>query len=150
MIEVVRENSLPEDDETEQWLELYHNKAGQLVCVHNGRRLPVKVVRLFPWTHPQGYFSLRTQAGREIALLESLANLDEKSAEALQREINESGFFFEVIEILEQREEFELLYWRVLTKQGERIFQTRLEDFPREIAPGRSLVQDLCGDWYQI
>jgi hypothetical protein len=47
-------------------------------------------------------------------------------------------------------EEFELRRWRVRTRQGERSFQTRLDEWPRPTPGGGLLIRDLAGDLYHV
>ena len=64
--------------------------------------------------------------------------------------MRESGFFFKITRIIEAREEFELRHWLVETEQGQRRFQTRLEDWPRELPGGDLLIRDVYGDIYHV
>jgi hypothetical protein len=38
----------------------------------------------------------------------------------------------------------------VETRQGPRLFQTELDEWPTKIGEGRLLIEDLCGDLYTI
>jgi hypothetical protein len=62
----------------------------------------------------------------------------------------EAGFVFELVEVFEIDEEVELRQWRVRTSQGNRTFQTRLDDWPRELPDGSLLIRDVGGDLYRL
>ncbi len=47
-------------------------------------------------------------------------------------------------------EEIEIRHWKVDTRQGERTFQTRLDDWPRILPGGGVLIRDVSGDLYHI
>jgi hypothetical protein len=40
--------------------------------------------------------------------------------------------------------------WRVETRQGARLFQTRLDDWPRTLPHGGLLIRDVTGDLYHL
>ena len=50
----------------------------------------------------------------------------------------------------EIEEEVEIRHWRVSTRQGERRFQTRLDDWPLELPGGGFLIRDVAGDLYRV
>ena len=55
------------------------------------------------------------------------------------------------IERLESvEEEVEIRNWLVQTRQGPRRFQTRLDDWPRDLPGGGVLIRDLAGDLYLV
>jgi hypothetical protein len=60
------------------------------------------------------------------------------------------GFVFEIPWVLEIEEEVEIRHWRVMTRQGERRFQTRLDAWPRDLPGGGLLIRDLAGDLYRL
>ena len=47
-------------------------------------------------------------------------------------------------------EEVEIRIWKVRTRQGPRSFQTRLDDWPREVPGGGFLIRDVAGDLYHV
>jgi hypothetical protein len=110
----------------------------------------VQVRRCFPWSQPLAWLSLRSDEGKEIKLVESLELLNEASRRELLRALEEASFVFMVQEILSVDEEFELRHWRVRTLQGERLLQTRMNVWPRELADGSLLIQDVANDLYLI
>ncbi len=111
---------------------------------------PVVVRPCFPWSESRRYISLRDDANEEVALVRDPAELDADSREALEQALAEAGFLLEVIRVLDVEEEVEIRHWKVLTRQGPRTFQTRLDDWPRSLPGGGFLIRDVAGDLYHI
>jgi hypothetical protein len=123
---------------------------GRLWAERRGDARPVSVRRCFPWSEPARYVSLRDDEEEEFALVADLADLDTASRAALEAALAEAGFVFVVTAIREVEEEVEIRAWRVETTQGARRFQTRLDDWPRELPGGGILIRDVAGDLYHV
>ncbi|MHC4915232.1 MAG: DUF1854 domain-containing protein [Planctomycetota bacterium] len=106
--------------------------------------------RCFPWSAEGRWISLRDEEEKELALIEDVRDLDRTSRAALVRALDEAAFMLVVESVEEVEEEFELRRWRVNTRQGERSFQTRLDDWPRGTPGGGLLIRDLSGDLYFV
>ena len=104
----------------------------------------------FPWSGPARYISLRDEDHREIALVKDPLELTGPSRGALLDAMAEAGFLFEVTRVHDIEEEVEIRQWRVETKQGSRVFQTRLDDWPRALPGTGFLVRDVAGDLYRL
>lgn len=131
-------------------LQLERREDGQLWARSNGIDRPVFVRRCFPWSEPGRFVSLRDADEREVALVTDPSGLDEASRQALERALVEAGFVLEVERIVDVDEEVEIRSWSVETRQGPRSFQTRLDDWPREVPGGGFLIRDVAGDLYFI
>jgi len=131
-------------------LRLERRADGQLWAVRGETEQPVTVRRCFPWSEPLRHLSLRDHGDREVALVLHPAELDEPSRRALEDAVREAGFVFVVTRVLEVEEEVELRHWRVETAQGRRTFQTRLDDWPRQLPGGGFLIRDVGGDLYRL
>ncbi|MEM0967281.1 MAG: DUF1854 domain-containing protein, partial [Verrucomicrobiota bacterium] len=46
--------------------------------------------------------------------------------------------------------DFELRTWKVKTESGDRVFQTALDSWPRNLEDGSYLVEDVFGDLYRF
>jgi hypothetical protein len=123
---------------------------GQLWASRDGRTSSVWVRRCFPWSEPTRYVSLRDHEKNEFALVPDVTALDPRSREALEDALAVAGFVLEIERILDVDEEIEIRTWSVVTRQGERRFQTRLDDWPREVPGGGYLIRDVSGDLYYI
>jgi hypothetical protein len=135
---------------TKAEVELERRANGRLWATRNGEGRAVTVRRCFPWSEPARYVSLRDDDEEEFALVADLTDLDPASRAALEAELAEAGFVFVVTAILNVEEEVEIRAWRVDTAQGPRRFQTRLDDWPRELPGGGILIRDVAGDLYHV
>jgi len=131
-------------------LKIVSTPDGRPAIQRNGKTVPVEVRRCFPWTRPDGFLTLRDGEGRELALVESLDDLDPDSRTVLERELLESGRTFVIERIHSIQKEIELRCWEVDTAEGHRSFQTELDEWPRLLPDGSLLIQDLYGDLYRI
>jgi len=131
-------------------IRLEHRIDGQLWVVKPDEKRAVSVRRCFPWSEPARFVSLRDKDDREIALIRQPESLDDTSREVLERALIEAGFVLRIVQIYEVEEEVEIRTWKVETEQGPRTFQTRLDDWPRELPGGGLLIRDVAGDLYHI
>jgi hypothetical protein len=131
-------------------LRLARRPDGRLWAERKGEARAVSVRRCFPWSEPGRYVSLRDDDDQEFALVADLNDLDGTSRAALETALAEAGFVFHVTGIRDVDEEIEIRVWRVDTVQGPRRFQTRLDDWPRELPGGGILIRDVAGDLYHV
>jgi hypothetical protein len=129
---------------------LERRQDGQLWARRRGEERAVFVRRCFPWSEPTDYVSLRDADEKEFALIRSLDELDDASREVLEQALAEAGFVLEITAIASVDEEVEIRNWRVETRQGPRSFQTRLDDWPRQVPSGGTLIRDVAGDLYYV
>ena len=123
---------------------------GRLRAEVGGRAVSVVVRRCFPWSEPAKFISLRDDENTEIVLVEDPASLDEQSRLVLEQALAAAGFVLEVTRVVAVEEEIEIRHWKVETRQGERTFQTRLDDWPRVLPGGGVLIRDVAGDLYHV
>ena len=111
---------------------------------------PVQARPCFPWSEPDRFISLRDYENSELELVEDPAMLDADSHRALKLGLSTSGFVFSIEPIEAIDVEFEIRNWKVKTKQGRQIFQTRLDEWPRQMPGGGYLLRDVAGDMFFI
>ena len=141
---------LRKDLKKQEELKLERRADGQLWAVSNGDERAVRLHRCFPWSEPSRYLSLRDTENEEFALVRSLDDLEPTSRDVLLDAIAEVGFVLEVERITGVEEEIEIRTWKVETRQGPRSFQTRLDDWPRDVPGGGILIRDVAGDLYHV
>jgi len=129
---------------------LARREDGALWVLFQEREVQVTVRRCFPWSEPSRHLSLRDADDEEVLLVERLDRLDPRSRRALEMALAEAGFVFVVERVLAVEEEVEIRDWRVATTQGQRRFQTRLDDWPRSLPDGGTLIRDVAGDLYRV
>ena len=59
-------------------------------------------------------------------------------------------FALDVTRVVSIEEEVEIRTWVVETTQGQRSFQTHLDDWPRPLPGGALLIRDVAGDLYRL
>ena len=123
---------------------------GRLIVMVDGAPVPVRLRQCFPWSEPGLHLSLRDDADREVAIVDDPAELDAESRGAIEQALAEAGFVLEVTRVLDIDEEVEIRQWSVETKQGPRLFQTHLDDWPRVLPNGGLLIRDVAGDLYRL
>lgn len=131
-------------------LRLRRDREGSLTMTRDGQEAQVYPHLCFPWTAPCRYISLRDREKNEKALLENVLELDPESRAALEEVMAEARFVFSITGIHSAQAEFELRVWKVQTQQGERQFQTKLDDWPRPLPDGGLLIRDIGGDLYRV
>jgi len=123
---------------------------GRLFVLIDSVRVPVRLRQCFPWSEPGLHLSLRDDDDREIAIVDDPAELEPESRRALEHALAEAGFVLEVTCVLDIVEEVEIRQWTVDTRQGRRLFQTHLDDWPRVLPNGGLLIRDVAGDLYRL
>jgi hypothetical protein len=145
------ERAMPAHREKEEGAVVLRNQGdGRLMAVLDQRTVAVKLRQCFPWSEPTRHISLRDNDDREIALVDDPVSLGVESRQALELALAEAGFVLEVTRVLEIEEEIEIRQWTVETKQGNRSFQTHLDDWPRVLPGGGLLIRDVAGDLYRL
>lgn len=110
----------------------------------------VRVGTCFPWSAPGTFVSLRDEEDREVALIPSLDEVDTESRVVLQMALREAAFAFEITHVERVRKEFEIRHWVVTCVEGQRSFQTKVDDYPQLLAPTGLLITDVAGDVFVI
>lgn len=123
---------------------------GKLWLRQGSERVPVELVRCFPWSQPDRFLSLRDASGSERAFIGDLCELDNESRFAVRAGLVRSGFVLEITRVLGVEENFELRSFSVETAQGPRRFQTALDAWPRELEGGAVVLEDVHGDLYRL
>jgi len=145
------ERAMPAYRETREGAVVLRNHGdGRLMAVRGDNVIAVKLRQCFPWSEPTRHISLRDSDDKEIALVEDPASLDAESRQAFELALAEAGFVLEVTRVVEIEEEIEIRQWTVETKQGNRSFQTHLDDWPRALPGGGLLIRDVAGDLYRL
>ena len=114
------------------------------------RATPVRVRLCFPWSEPGRYVSLRDYEDEEVAFVADPRELEPASRAALEGALVEAGFVLEIEAIEAIDEEIEIRSWRVRTRQGPRSFQTRRDEWPRQMPAGGVLIRDVAGDLFYV
>jgi len=131
-------------------LRLTRASDGRTVASRGGTQWTVHVTNCFPWSAPGTYLSLRDDDGHEVALIPSMDDIDTDSREILQQALRDAAFAFDVTAVTLVKKEFEIRFWDVNCAEGRRVFQTHVDDWPRQLPPNGLLITDVAGDVYRI
>lgn len=119
------------EKETEEMLKLryiYKDNAefkrtdGGFVSVRIGEEFypRVQVVRMFPFSDPQKYISIRTpdEHSKEIGIIEDMKNVTKETAQMLTEQLNLRYFTPIIKKIVNIKEEYGYAYFEVVTDRG--------------------------------
>lgn len=119
------------EKETEEMLKLrYINKDnakfqrtdGGFVSVRIGNEFypRVQVVRMFPFSDPEKYISIRTpdEHSKEIGIIEDMKNVTKETAQMLTEQLNLRYFTPIITKIVNIKEEYGYAYFEVVTDRG--------------------------------
>ena len=137
-------------EKTAESIVLRNQGDGRLMAIRGENTVATKLRQCFPWSEPTRHLSLRDSEDQEVALVDDPASLDAESRQALELALAEAGFVLEVTRVTEIEEEIEIRQWTVETRQGQRSFQTHLDDWPRVLPSDGLLIRDVAGDLYRL
>ncbi len=130
---------------------LRETPGGRLLCARDGEAVEVQVYPCFPLSHPTAFISLaEVVGGNEIALVESLDDLDARSRGLLEQHLHEKTFAIEITAILSVAEGPSSREWQVETSSGARKFLSPLDAWPRVLDTGGVVIQDISEDLYVV
>lgn len=134
-------------------IRLERNTRGEVLAYVDGGDKPledVRVARCFPWSLQQEFISIRDKDGKEIALLEGLAGLDEQTRSLIDQELREKFFVPKIRRILRHSAEFGVTTITAQTDRGKVDFQFRDRDDVRMLSNRRLIFRDVDGNVYEI
>ncbi|MCF8059197.1 MAG: DUF1854 domain-containing protein [Bacteriovoracaceae bacterium] len=134
----------------EKKIKIWRNSHGLLSMNYGDREVEIHLKQCFPWSRPGEFLSLRDIDDNEVCLLHSLDDLDESTRKLIEEELSFSQFILNIHKVVKIEEDVELRRYLVQTKQGVRVFQTKLEDWPEVLENGTILIEDLAGDLFRI
>jgi len=152
-MEAIAQTVAPAAEPAPRVTRLERNGLGQLVAHLEGAAEPtvdVVAARCFPWTLPETYVTLRTREGKEIALLKTLADLDEASRAVLEAELHDKVFNPKIRRILAHSREFGITSITADTDRGTVTFEIRTRDDIRMLSSTRIVFRDADGITYEV
>ena len=123
---------------------------GRLYLVEGDAARAVKVRRPFPWSAPDRYISLADDDDNEVRLIADLDALDLESRKMIEAELREICFMIEITGVESIESEFEIRNWKVRTRQGHCLFQTKEDRWPIPLAQGGYLIQSIDSNLFYI
>lgn len=113
----------------------------------------IQVIRLFPFTDPDRFISLRTveERSKEIGVIASMKEVDKDTRKMLDEQLN-LHYFTPVIEkIIDIKDEYGYAYFHVLTDRGECRFTINMGgNAVIRLSDSRLLITDLDENRFEI
>ena len=129
-------------------------EGGFLNLTFNGKLYEqVKVVRLFPFTDPQKYISIRENDARskEIGLIEDLDTLSDETRGLIEEQLTLNYYIPVIKKINSIKDESGHAYFNVTTDKGECKFVINMSSNPvTKLSDTRLLITDLDENRYEI
>ena len=111
----------------------------------------INAYRTFPLSAADRYLSLRDADGKEIGLLESLADLPREQAALLHQELERRYFTPAIERVRSVKEEFGYSYWLVDTDAGARRFTVQSgKNNVTVVDERRLLIVDVDGNRFSV
>ena len=129
------------------------DEAGRLVVHLAGREEPlvdVKVARCFPWSLPGHYVSILDKEGKEIALFDTLDELEGENRAIVEEELAAKVFNPIIRRVVGHKHEFGVTSITAETDRGRVTFQVRSRDDVRTLSATRALFRDADGNIYEL
>ena len=129
-------------------------EGGFLKLTFQGQEYPrIKVLRLFPFTDPDRYLSVRDPKNkdREIGLIEKITDLDEATAEEIRRQLNLYYFTPVITKVINIKSEYGYAYFHVITDRGECRFTINMgANAVVRLSDRRLIITDLDDNRFEI
>lgn len=97
-------------------------RAGFLSLSYEGKKWDrIQVIRLFPFTEPDSFLSIRTveERSHEIGVIKNIKEVDKKTRKMLLEQLNLHYFTPVIQKILDIKDEYGYAYFHVMTDRGE-------------------------------
>jgi hypothetical protein len=113
--------------------------------------LQAAVVRIFPLSRPEAYFSVRDGGGKEVGVLVSLDGMDPGSAALVRTELERRYMTFRLTAVRRAQERFGIVEWEVETDRGPCHFSTRdLRESVIRLPNRQYVLSDVEGNRFEI
>ena len=135
-----------------QAFDLERDDLGRLILIdaHGQRHLGVEGVRGFPISEPDRWISICDSQGREVALVDDLADLPPRVRQLLENDLAQREFVPLIRRILSAPADTEPASWDVETDRGRTRFVVKIHDDVRRLGPHRVMVIDSQGIRYLV
>jgi len=110
----------------------------------------VRIRRSFPWSDPMRYVSIRSSEGKELVLIEDLADLDAAIRSFVEKELTRSSFIPTISRVDKISLAFGHMEWIVQTDRGPATFRVQEREDVRFLQDGRFRVKDADGTVYEL
>lgn len=132
--------------------DLTTDEKGRLVLVRPGMEdlAEVRLRRSFPWSYPDRYISLRAKDGKEIFIIDALADLAPALADKIRAALHSASLIPKIKRITKLDMRFGHQEWEVETDRGPAQFRVQEREDVRFLHDGRFAVKDADGNIYEL
>ena len=113
----------------------------------------VQVIRLFPFTKPNEFISIRTveERSKEIGVIQKMSDVSKETQQMINEQLN-LHYFTPIIEkIIDIKDEYGYAYFHVLTDRGECRFTINMgSNAVARLSESRLLIEDLNENRFEI
>lgn len=139
---------------TEKNARFSRTEGGFISLEYDGRKWDrVQVVRLFPFTDPDKYISIRTveERSKEIGIVEDIGRMKKDTRQMLLEQLNLHYFTPVIQKIVDIKDEYGYAYFHVLTDRGECRFTINMGgNAVVRLTDSRLLITDLDENRFEI
>ncbi len=132
--------------------ELSYDPQGRVVLrrTEQDDAVDVRIRRSFPWSDPMRYVSIRSSEGKELILVEDMAELDATLRAFVEKELKRSSFIPTITRVDHISVAFGHMEWKVQTDRGPATFRVQEREDVRFLHDGRFRVKDADGTVYEL
>lgn len=129
---------------------LSENEKGQLVLHREGADdvVDVRLRRAFPWSKPTELVSVRDDKGKEVVMIERLADLSADQRTLVERWLANNSFLPTIQRVEKVNNDFGYQMWNVVTDRGPLQFRVQEREDIRFLPDGRFSIKDVDGNVY--
>ena len=132
--------------------ELHADPQGRLVLKRPGKDdvVDVRVRRVFPWSQPDRYYSVRASDGKELLLIEDPSVLAAEVAGVIGTHLEAWSFVPRIQRVEKVDMRFGYQQWTVQTDRGPAAFRVQEREDIRFLGDGRFSIKDADGNVYEL
>jgi len=128
-----------------------HGSALRLTIENESSCLRVNMLRAFPLSKPNQFFSIRDGANKEVGVVCEPQKLDPESRALVLADVERRYFLTPIQRIAGVKERFGTVEWEVETPRGQTKFTTRdLRENVLRPSPGRYIITDVEGNRFDV
>ena len=132
--------------------ELLADPQGRLVLKRPGQDdvVDVRVRRVFPWSQPDRYYSVRASDGKELLLIDDPSGLAADVAGVIGTHLEAWSFVPKIQRVEKVDMRFGYQQWTVQTDRGPAAFRVQEREDIRFLGDGRFSIKDADGNVYEL
>lgn len=134
--------------------EFFVSDGGFVGMRHNGNEWErVRVIRLFPFSSPDEYISVRTaeEHSKEIGVIKNIKDVTAEAAAIIRQQLNLHYFTPVITKVIDIKDEYGYAYFHVMTDRGECRFTINMgANAVVRLSDTRLLITDLDENRFEI